>query len=122
MRLREAVVGGLNLFGSDHSTLDDEDQLIARALTDVATIGILQQRSRHRSTLLAENLQRALNTRIVVEQAKGVLCERGPMPMEETFDLLRKYARSHNMKLSDLAHAIVYPPNMADEVLASRPS
>lgn len=121
MRLREAVVGGLNLFGSGLSTLDDEDQMIARALTDVATIGILQQRSRHRSTLLAENLQRALNTRIVVEQAKGVLCERGPMPMEQTFDLLRKYARSHNLKLSDLAHAIVYPPNMADEVLASRP-
>lgn len=120
MRLREASVGGINLFGKSRNALDDEGSMIAKALADIATIGILQQRTLHRSSLLAENLQRALNTRIVVEQAKGVLAERGQMRMEETFNLLRDYARSHNMKLSDLARSVVYPPSLADEVLSSR--
>jgi GAF domain-containing protein len=117
MRLREATVGSLNLFGNGTHGLDDESRVIAKALADIATIGILQQRSLHRSTLLAENLQRALNTRIVVEQAKGILAERGGLPMEETFAVLRSYARSHNLRLSDLAHSVVYPPHMADKVL-----
>jgi transcriptional regulator with GAF, ATPase, and Fis domain len=120
MRLRDAVVGGLNLFGAREGALDVDDQVIAKALADVATIGILQQRSIHRSGVLAENLQRALNTRIVVEQAKGVLSERGQVPMDQTFDLLRSFARSHNLKLSELARAVVYPPHRADEILASR--
>ncbi len=119
MRLREATIGGLNLFGLAPSTLDEESRVIAKALADIATIGILQQRSIHRTSLLAENLQRALNTRIVVEQAKGILSERGGMPMGETFELLRSYARSHNLKLSVLAHSVVYPPHLADAVLAS---
>ncbi len=122
MRLREATVGSLNLFGNERDTLDDEGRMIAKALADIATIGILQQRTLSRSSLLAENLQRALNTRIVVEQAKGVLAERGQMPMDETFNLLRAYARSHNLKLSELARSVVYPPSLADEVLASRKS
>ena len=120
MRLRDAIVGGLNLFGAREGALDDEAQVIAKALADIATIGILQQRSIHRSSVLAENLQRALNTRIVVEQAKGVLSERGQVPMDQTFDLLRSFARSHNLKLSELARSVVYPPHRADEVLASR--
>jgi transcriptional regulator with GAF, ATPase, and Fis domain len=124
MRLRSATIGGLNLFGSQRAALDEESRVIAKALADIATIGILQQRSIHRTSLLAENLQRALNTRVVVEQAKGILSERGNMPMGETFDLLRSYARSHNLKLSVLAHSVVYPPHLADAVLASgsRPS
>jgi GAF domain-containing protein len=122
MRLRDAIVGGLNLFGVRTRALDDDDQVIAKALADIATIGILQQRSINRSSVLAENLQRALNTRIVVEQAKGVLSERGQMPMDQTFELLRTFARSHNLKLSELARSIVYPPHRADEVLASRDS
>jgi transcriptional regulator with GAF, ATPase, and Fis domain len=120
MRLRDAVVGGLNLFGTDRNALDQDSRVIAKALADIATIGILQQRTLHRSSLLAENLQRALNTRIVVEQAKGVLSERGGIPMEQTFDLLRGYARSHQMKLSDLAEAVVYPPHLGDDILAGR--
>ena len=120
LRLREATIGGLNLFGMQHDALDEESRVIAKALADIATIGIIQQRSLHRTSLLAENLQRALNTRIVVEQAKGVLSERGNLPMEETFALLRSYARSHNLKLSELAHSVVYTPHLADAVLAER--
>ncbi len=120
MRLREAAVGGLNLFCVQEHSMDAEARVIAKALADIATIGILQQRSVNRSSLLAENLQRALNTRIVVEQAKGVLSERGGLPMEQTFQLLRSYARSNNLKLSELAQSVVYPPNLADEVLGQR--
>lgn len=119
MRLRAATIGGLNLFGREREALDEESRVIAKALADIATIGILQQRSIHRTSLLAENLQRALNTRVVVEQAKGILAERGGLPMDATFHLLRSYARSHNLKLSVLAHSIVYPPHLADAVLAS---
>ncbi|MCW2822082.1 MAG: hypothetical protein JWR64_1877 [Marmoricola sp.] len=120
LRLRESTIGGLNLFAAASYALDEEARVIAKALADIATIGILQQRSLHRTSLLAENLQRALNTRIVVEQAKGVLAERGGLPMEETFALLRGYARSHNLKLSELAHDVVYPPHLADAVLSTR--
>ena len=120
MRLREATVGGLNLFCKNRGSLDTESRVMAKALADIATIGILQQRTLSRSSVLAENLQRALNTRIVVEQAKGVLSERGSMPMDETFNLLRNYARSHNLKLSELARSVVYPPHLADQVLAAR--
>ena len=119
MRLREATIGGLNLFGVRPDSLDEDSRVIAKALADIATIGILQQRSIHRTSLLAENLQRALNTRVVVEQAKGILSERGGLRMEETFNVLRSYARSHNLKLSALAHSVVYPPHLADAVLAS---
>ena len=121
LRLRSSTIGGLNLFGARREALDDEARVIAKALADIATIGILQQRSIHRTSLLAENLQRALNTRIVVEQAKGILSERGRLPMDETFALLRSYARSHNLKLSDLAHSVVYPPHLADQVLSGTP-
>ncbi len=121
LRLREATIGGLNLFGSEDDSLDEEGRVIAQALADIATIGILQQRSLHRTSLLAENLQHALNTRVVVEQAKGVLAERGNLPMGETFARLRSYARSNNLKLSDVAHAVVHPPQIADAVLAGRP-
>ncbi len=121
MKLREATVGGINLFAVREHSLDDEGRVIAKALADIATIGILQQRSLHRSSLLAENLQRALNTRIVVEQAKGVLSERGGLPMEATFELLRSYARSNNLKLSEVAQSVVYPPHIADTVLGRLP-
>jgi transcriptional regulator with GAF, ATPase, and Fis domain len=121
LRLRSSTIGGLNLFGARRDALDEEARVIAKALADIATIGILQQRSIHRTSLLAENLQRALNTRIVVEQAKGILAERGGLPMDATFALLRSYARSHNLKLSDLAHSVVYPPHLADAVLADAP-
>ena len=108
MRLREQTIGGLNLFDDRAVPVPPDDQRLAQALADVATIGILQQRSAQRSTMLAEHLQRALNSRIVIEQAKGVLAERNGMSMEAAFDSLRTYARDQNLKLTDLAVAIVH--------------
>jgi GAF domain-containing protein len=118
LRLRDDTVGGLNLFTTGtRRSLDDDDLRIAQALADVATIGILQQRSISRSSLLAEQLQTALNSRIVVEQAKGVLAERGDLDMQGAFERLRGYARAHNQKLSNVAARVVHEKLSADAVL-----
>jgi len=85
------------------------DQRLAQALADVATIGILQQRSAHRSAMLAEQLQAALDSRgrVVIEQAKGVLAERNRVGIDEAFAALRQHARNHNLKLTALALAVI---------------
>jgi len=107
LRLREHVIGGLNLFDSDIGPVSTDDRRLAQALADVATIGILQRRSAHRSTMVTEQLQHALNSRIVIEQAKGVLAERNGVSMEAAFAALRRYARNHNFKLTDVALNVV---------------
>jgi GAF domain-containing protein len=121
LRLRDEVIGGLNLFNADPHRLTDEEQDIAQALADVATIGILQQRSLHRASLLAEQLQKALNTRIVIEQAKGVLAERGRLDMATAFDALRAYARTSGRLLSLVAEDVVAGRLDAGELVAAHP-
>jgi GAF domain-containing protein len=107
LRLRAEVIGGLNLFGSQRRALTAHEQRLARALADVATIGILQQRSLHRSALLAEQLQTALDSRISIEQAKGVLAQLGGIDMDTAYRRLRRYSRNHNLKLGAAAAAVV---------------
>ncbi|HEV2087975.1 MAG TPA: GAF and ANTAR domain-containing protein [Cryptosporangiaceae bacterium] len=107
MRLRTDVIGALNLFDTQPGALDEETVRLAQALADVATIGLLQARAiRHRETL-AEQLQVALNSRIVIEQAKGVIAERRSLDMDQSFVLLRRLARNNNRGLSDIARAVV---------------
>jgi transcriptional regulator with GAF, ATPase, and Fis domain len=107
LRLRDQAIGGLNLFDERSESVSDADQRLAQALADVATIGILQQRSVHRNAMVAEQLQHALTSRVVIEQAKGVLAERGSLDMEDAFNALRQYARNHNRKLTDIALEVV---------------
>ena len=76
MRLRDQVIGTLNLFRSTPNGLDPAVALAARALVDVATIGILQTRAVHQQEIVAGQLQIALNSRVIIEQAKGILAER----------------------------------------------
>ncbi|MFC8202048.1 GAF and ANTAR domain-containing protein [Streptomyces sp. NPDC057298] len=107
MRLRNEVVGALNLFRATHGPFDPVDTPIAQALADVATISLLQQRSTDRSTVLNEQLQNALTSRVLIEQAKGKLAERHNTDMETAFTALRGYARAHNRRLSDVARAFI---------------
>jgi GAF domain-containing protein len=107
MRLRSEVIGGLNLFGDRGEALSQADRRVAQALADVATIGILQQRSIHRVSLVAEQLQAALTTRVVIEQAKGVLAEFGRLDMEAAFAAMRAFARGSNRKLGEVANGLV---------------
>ncbi|HYN93735.1 MAG TPA: GAF and ANTAR domain-containing protein [Pilimelia sp.] len=107
MRLRDDVIGVLNLFRAEPLALTDEDLRVAQALADVATIGLLQERAIRRTEVLAEQLQGALNSRIIIEQAKGVLAERLGADVGEAFRALRGYARRHNLRLAELAAAVI---------------
>jgi transcriptional regulator with GAF, ATPase, and Fis domain len=107
MRLREQTIGALNLFRAAPGTFEQADVRIGQALADVATIGLLNERSMRRSETLNEQLQTALNSRVTIEQAKGKLAERLHLDMDQAFNVLRRYARTRNIRLSDLARAFV---------------
>jgi hypothetical protein len=105
-RLQRGVRRALNLFDTE-ARLDTEALRLAQALADVATIGLLQARAIQRRELLAEQLQSALNSRVIIEQAKGVIAERRSIDMDQSFSLLRRTARTNNRRLSELARAVV---------------
>ncbi len=117
LRLRAETIGALNLFGTQPGALRNDDLRIAQALADVATIGILQERAIHHREVLAEQLQTALNSRVIIEQAKGVLAERGQIDLAHAFDLLRSHARSTNQRLSDVARGVADRTTTAEALL-----
>jgi len=122
MRLRTEVIGALNFFDTKPGAVDADKLRIGQALADVATIGLLQQRAIHRRDVLTEQLQTALNSRVLIEQAKGVLAERLHVDVADAFTVLRNGARSHNRRLSELAQAIVDGTEQIPEATtASRP-
>jgi GAF domain-containing protein len=107
MRLRGAVIGALNLFSIQPGELDEADVVAGQALADVATIAILHHRAAAEAQILNEQLNYALNSRIVIEQAKGMIGERLGLNMEAAFAVLRNHARNHNLRLVDLAHEVI---------------
>jgi transcriptional regulator with GAF, ATPase, and Fis domain len=110
MRLRREVIGALNLFGTDAGDMDPADARTVQALADVATIGLLQERAVRRGEVLTEQLQGALNSRIVIEQAKGALAQMHSCSVDQAFDLLRSYSRSQRLGLSEVARGVVTDP------------
>lgn len=106
MRLREQTIGALNLFRPVGAPLTDHDLGVGQALADVATIAILQHRARVAEQQLAEELQTALNSRIAIEQAKGMIAEFAQVDMDRAFAALRGYARSNGVRLTEVAMAV----------------
>lgn len=107
MKLRDRVIGGLDLFSQEKRPLHDRDVMAARALADIATIAILQHRAAQDSELLVEQLQTALSSRVKIEQAKGVIAQKLGVGMDEAFARLRLSARNSNRSLVRSAEAIV---------------
>ena len=107
MRLRDQVIGTLNLFKTKPNGLAPAVVVAATALVDVATIGILQERALRQQEVVAGQLQVALNSRVIIEQAKGVLAERLRVTPDEAFVILRRYARDRNHPLTDLSGDVI---------------
>jgi GAF domain-containing protein len=108
LRLRDQTIGALTIFNTRAEIAPENVQRLVQAFADVATIGILQRRSSNRSEQVVGQLQRAVDSRVVVEQAKGVLAERHKLSMDAAFATLRRHARTHNHKLSDVALAVLH--------------
>jgi GAF domain-containing protein len=107
MRLRGNVIGALNLFHQDPDEMEESDVEAAQALADVATIAILQHRAAIEAQVLNEQLHLALNGRIIIEQAKGIVAERRHLNMEEAFYALRNHARNRRLMLVDVANGVI---------------
>jgi transcriptional regulator with GAF, ATPase, and Fis domain len=107
LRLRGQVIGALNLFRTSAEPLTDQDLALSRALSEIATIGVLHERRHREQQVLAEQLQHALNSRILIEQAKGMLAERAGLSTAEAFAAMRSYARGTGLGLSVVAQGVV---------------
>src|SRR5207344_2254100 len=107
LRLREATLGALNLFSVTQAPMDEADVMVARAFADLATLSIVQHRASAEAQRLNEQLSGALTSRVVIEQAKGVISERAGVDLAEALSRLRNYARNSNVRLTDVAEAAV---------------
>ncbi len=120
LRLRTDVIGAMNIFDTELREMTPQQVNISQALADAATIGILQERSVRHQIDVAGQLQGALNSRIVIEQAKGVVAEQQKVSMEEAFAMLRGYSRNSRIPLSDVAAAVI-DRSLSSETLRSAP-
>jgi GAF domain-containing protein len=107
LQLREVTIGALNLFSRDRTSFEDRDLVVARAFADLATIGVLQHRAAIEAQRVNEQLSAALNSRVAIEQAKGVIAQRAGVDLAEAFTRLRRYARDHHLRLTAVAQAAV---------------
>lgn len=116
MHLRGTVIGALNLFRTDIGEMGTADLEIAQAFAHIATIGIFQHRASLEAQLLATQLTKVLNSRIRLEQAKGMVAERLGLDMEQSFAALRNHARNHNLRLADVAQSVITGTLTASEL------
>jgi len=107
MRLRGRIIGALNLFRTAQGPLDDSDTVVAQGLADVATIAVLQHRTSLDAHTLNSQLSIALNSRIIIEQAKGMVSQTTNIDVDQAFARLRAYSRNHNEGLTEMARRIV---------------
>ncbi|MHA7287754.1 ANTAR domain-containing protein [Arthrobacter sp. MDT3-44] len=107
LRIHDRIIGAMGLFGTTAGELEQEDAVIAQALASVATISLLQERTIRESQIVNDQLQRALNSRVMIEQAKGVIAQTSTLTMAEAFDRLRTHARSTRQTLNDTAQQVI---------------
>jgi GAF domain-containing protein len=107
LRLRDTTIGAMNLFSVDMIPMDERNVVVARAFADLATISILRHRATTDAQALNKQLSGALTSRIVIEQAKGVIAERAGTDLAEAFARLRRHARAHNLLLTDVAQGVI---------------
>ena len=119
LRHRQKVIGALNLFSTDTGRLESTDVRIIQCLADIATIGVLQERTIRSAEILTEQLQSALNSRVTIEQAKGVLARTHGLSVDAAFELMRDYARRNQHRLSDVAREVVTEPGRHPQLTTS---
>jgi GAF domain-containing protein len=107
LRVRTDIIGALNLFRGVDELFTDAEMDIVQAMGEMAAIGLIQERALRERTLLTEQLQAALTSRVMIEQAKGMLAEYLTITVDDAFQLLRSYARDGNRKLSQVASDVV---------------
>ena len=107
MRVRGETVGAMNLFRSEPGTMAGPDLLLGQGMADIAAIALLQERTVRESRGVIASLQGALNSRVIIEQAKGMLSERLQIDVDEAYARLRAHARNHNRRFSDIAHDLL---------------
>lgn len=117
LRVRGTTFGALGMFTTHTTALTDRDAELAQALADTAAIALLNDRAAQKSATVAAQLQTALTSRIVIEQAKGMLAERGGVSVNRAFDGLRSYARTNRLKLTDVCTAVVHGTPIGTRVL-----
>jgi AmiR/NasT family two-component response regulator len=122
MRLRGAVIGALNLFHIDAGRMRPADIAAGQAMADVATIAVLQHRAALEAQIINEQLNHALNSRVVIEQAKGMLSERVGIDLDQAFGRLRSHARNHNLRLVDVAQVVLDGRLSGDTLNPASPS
>jgi hypothetical protein len=118
LRLRDRIIGALDVFGAARGPLLDGGATAVQALADVATIAIIQERALVRADLLTEQLEFALNSRIAIEQAKGAVARTFGISVDQAFEMLRAHARRERIRLADLALAVVTDPSRIDNLRA----
>ena len=106
LSLRDRSIGAMGLFSATTQDLSDADISIVQAMADVATIGVLHEQSLRNSQMVADQLQHALSSRVLIEQAKGVIAAQAGVDIHTAFNILRSYARAHQLKLSDVAERV----------------
>lgn len=116
MRLRSQVIGALNLFSTEARALNEEDLDVAQAMADIATIGILHERVVRDSRDFSAQLEFALDSRIAIEQAKGIVAEHNQINVDKAFELIRRFTRDQNRLLSDTARQIIDGKLSPDEL------
>jgi transcriptional regulator with GAF, ATPase, and Fis domain len=107
LQVRERTIGVLGLFTSRSAPLTESEARLGRSLAEHAALSLVSYISARKAWVLADQLQNALSSRVAIEQAKGMLAQRGATTVDAAFDALRHYARTNRRKLTEIAHDVV---------------